>query len=56
MRYGRALIAGAGSAGSLGAVALCLLVALSAYLAFDGGEPGRIDGRASPVAHSALTR
>jgi len=36
MRYGRALLAGLGWAGALGGLALCVLLFLSAYLAFDG--------------------
>jgi hypothetical protein len=40
MRYGRALLAGLGWAGTLGCVALCVLIFLSAYLAFDGNRPG----------------
>jgi len=46
MRYGRALLAGLGWAGTLGGLALCVLIFLSAYLAFDdrhGVEP-REDG------------
>ena len=42
MRYGRTLVAGLGWAGTLGGLALCVLIFLSAYLAFDhhraGGE------------------
>jgi len=40
MRYGRALLAGLGWAGVLGAAAVCVLLLLSAYLAFDGDRPG----------------
>ena len=40
MRYGRALLAGLGWAGVLGAAAVCVLIFLSAYLAFDGDRPG----------------
>ena len=40
MRYGRALLAGLGWAGTLGGLALCVLIFLSAFLAFDD------DGRA----------
>ena len=35
MRYGRTLLAGLGWAGTLGGLALCVLIFLSAYLAFD---------------------
>ena len=35
MRYGRALLTGLGWAGTLGGLALCVLLFLSAYLAFD---------------------
>jgi hypothetical protein len=44
MRYGRALLAGAGWAGVLGGLALCTLIFLSAYLAFHG-EPQRVKPR-----------
>jgi hypothetical protein len=40
MRYGRALLAGLGWAGTLGCVALCVLIFLSAYLVFDGKRAG----------------
>jgi hypothetical protein len=40
MRCGRALLAGLGWAGTLGGVALCVLLFLSAYLAFDDDRPG----------------
>jgi hypothetical protein len=40
MRYGRALLAGLGWAGTLGCVALCVLIFLSAYFAFDRNRPG----------------
>jgi hypothetical protein len=40
MRYGRALLAGLGWAGTLGCLALCVLILLSAYVAFDSGRPG----------------
>jgi hypothetical protein len=43
MRYGRTLVTGLGWAGTLGGLALCVLICLSAYLAFDhyraGGKP-----------------
>ena len=40
MRYGRTLLAGLGWAGTLGGLALCVLIFLSAYLAFDDDRPG----------------
>jgi hypothetical protein len=40
MRFGRTLLAGLGWAGTLGCVALCVLIFLSAYLAFDESRPG----------------
>ena len=40
MRYGRKLLAGLGWAGTLGGLALCVLLFLSAYLAFDDDRPG----------------
>jgi hypothetical protein len=48
MRTGRALLAGLGWAGVLGGVALCVLIFLSAYLAFDGDRPD-VRGRAPDV-------
>jgi hypothetical protein len=38
MSYGRALLTGAGWAGTLGGVALCLLLFLSAFLAFESRD------------------
>ena len=40
MRYGRTLLAGLGWAGTLGGLALCVLIFLSAYLAFDDHGAG----------------
>ena len=40
MRYGRALLVGSGWAGTLGGLALCVLIFLSAYLAFDDDTDG----------------
>ena len=40
MRYGRALLVGSGWAGTLGGLALCVLIFLSAYLAFDDDPHG----------------
>jgi hypothetical protein len=40
MRYGRALLAGLGWVGTLGGLALCVLIFLSAYLAFDDRGAG----------------
>ena len=40
MRYGRALLAGLGWAGTLGGLSLCVLIVLSAYVAFDGHGDG----------------
>ena len=40
MRYGRALLAGMGWAATLGGIALCVLVFLSAYVAFQGDRKG----------------
>jgi len=39
MRMGRALLAGLGWAGAIGGAALCVLIFLSAYLAFDSERP-----------------
>ena len=40
MHSGRTLLAGLGWAGTLGAVALCVLIFLCAYLAFDDDRVG----------------
>jgi hypothetical protein len=40
MRYGRALLAGLGWAGALGVAALCVMVVLTGYLAFDDDPTG----------------
>jgi hypothetical protein len=39
MRYGRALLGGLGWAGTIGGLALCVLIFLSAYIAFDDDRP-----------------
>ena len=46
MRYGRALLAGLGWVGTLGGLALCVLILLSASVAFDdhGDRAGPRDG------------
>ncbi len=61
MRYGRTLLAGLGWAGTLGGLALCVLIFLSAYIAFDAGGPGvkpRKDGvvRLPSVPDAAVPR
>jgi len=40
MKFGRALLTGMGWAATLGGIALCVLVFLSAYVAFDGDRHG----------------
>jgi hypothetical protein len=40
MHFGRTLLAGLGWAGTLGAMALCVLIFQCAYLAFDENRPG----------------
>ena len=40
MRYGRTLVAGLGWAGTLGGLALCVLILLSASVAFDDHGAG----------------
>jgi hypothetical protein len=40
MRYGRTLLAGLGWVGTLGGLALCVLIFLSAFLAFDDDKHG----------------
>jgi hypothetical protein len=47
MRYGRTLLAGLGWAGTLGGLALCVLLFLSAYLAFD--DPPAVKPREDSV-------
>jgi hypothetical protein len=57
MRYGRALLVGSGWAGTLGGLALCVLIFLSAYLAFDhdlrGVEPRKDKVVRLPVVREA---
>jgi hypothetical protein len=55
MRYGRALLAGLGWAGVLGGVALCVLIFLSAYLAFDD-DPSGVDPRKSKIVRLPAVR